>query len=162
VCDAKPQNIEFAAISCSTSNLRLSHVIRRSITAQYLIALQGSIEMLRVSLLSRASRHLSFSRGLAQPSEVALLSQTFANLELSSSSVNDGVFDGSWRAPSTVLNTQVNPTTGGVLGLVSMGTSDDYEAVIAAMDAAKEKVRLVTQHPCPEELCSVVARFAAP
>ena len=86
---------------------------------------------MRASLLSRAARNYRISRGFAQTSEAELLKQTFANLELSATSVNQGVFDGSWRAPSSVVNTQYNPSTGGVLGTVSMGTAADYVATIA-------------------------------
>ncbi|KAH3757752.1 aldehyde dehydrogenase [Pelomyxa schiedti] len=49
---------------------------------------------------------------------------------------NLGVYNGTWFA-SGAFSDSVNPTTGEVIARVKMGTKQDYEACLAAMDAAK-------------------------
>jgi aldehyde dehydrogenase family 7 protein A1 len=50
-----------------------------------------------------------------------------------------GVYYGKWvEDRNAVVNTQVNPSTGGTIGKVAFGTAQDYENAIQAMAAAKE------------------------
>lgn len=50
---------------------------------------------------------------------------------------NMGVYNGTWSTGKGKLNTQVNPSNDDVLGTVSLGNVEDYNATIAKMDAAK-------------------------
>ena len=69
--------------------------------------------------------------------DASLASSTLAELGLSSSEENAGVFEGSAWVGSGELLTSSSPASGLVLGRVRQGTPADYEACLASMSAAR-------------------------
>ena len=62
-----------------------------------------------------------------------------AELGLSQTTPQKGVYDGHTWYGSGPQHQQINPATGEVIGTVQFGTSNDYQQAVSAMLAAKEK-----------------------
>lgn len=91
-----------------------------------------------ISRVARQYQGLNLRRQLSY----ALLKQhpeVAAALNIGVADVESGVYDGEWRKGNGRVNTQVDPSTGEVLGKVQFGAMEDYEKMVERMDAAHSK-----------------------
>lgn len=93
------------------------------------IKMLRSVVSSRSVFLGRHSRQLSANKDL--------VTETISKLGVQG--VNPGVYYGQWSGDKNQVNTQVNPSTGEVLGQVQFGTVQDYENCVKAMDAVKSQ-----------------------
>ena len=74
-----------------------------------------------------------YVRKMSTPTQASILS----NLGLDGAGTHPGVFNGKWSTGAADTQMMVNPSDGSELGLVGQASLAEYEATVAAMDAAK-------------------------